>query len=251
MQPKIHRFSYRVYMLWLNINELDLVVKNTRWFSRNQFNLFSFYDRDHLKTPDKTDRLPIGEKLKAYFAAEGKEMPRHIFLLTHARILGYTFNPVSFYYCYDSHGNCEMIVAEVSNTFGEMKLFLIDNKDELGFYQEESKLFYVSPFTELDDQFQFRFQLPADKIYAGINTSRNNQTYFYSVLTGNRKVLNSNNLFIYFFRLPFVTLRIIAAIHWQAFLLWLKGIPYHPKNDQPELQQGIINQPASKQETNV
>jgi DUF1365 family protein len=238
-------------MLWLNIYELDQTIKKTRWLSHNRFNLFAFYDRDHLKSPDKSDQTPIKDKLQAYFESLGKDLPPHIFLLTHARILGYAFNPVSFYYCYTDEGNCTHIIAEVSNTFGEMKLFLIDQKDKQEFYQEERKLFYVSPFTDLDDQFEFRFQVPTDQLYAAINTSRNGQTYFYAVLTGSKQTLSNTGLLTYFFRLPLVTWRIITAIHWQAFKLWLKGIPYHKKREQPDLQQGIINQPTSKSVKNV
>ncbi|HAE13375.1 MAG: DUF1365 domain-containing protein [Chitinophagales bacterium] len=242
MHPKRHRFSYGVYMVWLDLDEVDELCRQIPWLSKNRFNLFSLFDSDHVKAAGQQG-LSISAKLRNWLSEQDFEgATDKIFLMTHLRVLGHVFNPVSFYYCYDSSGNCTCIVAEVSNTFGEMKMFLIDQVSELGFEQEADKFFYVSPFTELDDRFHFRFHLPGQQYFTAIDVSRAGQKYFYSVLRGDRKVLNSAVLLGYFFRMPLVTVKVITAIHWQAFRLWTRGLSYRKKAADPDKQKGILNE---------
>jgi DUF1365 family protein len=228
-------------MLWLNLDELDELNAQLSWFGYNQRNIFSFYDADHFKSKNDNGES-TRQKLHTFLRSrQVTTMPHKVFLLTHSRVLGHTFNPVSFYYSYNEDGHCQHVVAEVSNTFGEMKLFLIDNASEKGFQQEENKFFYVSPFTELDDRFHFHFSLPGEMYHASINVSRNGNMFFYSTLSGLKRKLKNGTLIYYFFRLPFVTLRVICGIHWQALILWLKGLKYRKKKDNKELQRDIIN----------
>jgi hypothetical protein len=242
LAPKEHYFDYSIFMLWLDVDELDYLNSSIRWFSRNRFNLFSFYDKDHFKRPKGTeDYSNIRKRCIEYLKTVNQPEPYTIRLLTNVRVLGYVFNPVSFYYLYDKQEICNGIMAEVANTYGEMKLFFIEPDGKEVIKKTDDKLFYVSPFTDLDDVFHFSFKLPGELYFTGINVSKQDTVYFYSNLSGKRSPLTSTTLLKRFFAVPLVTLRIIFGIHWQAFRIWVKGIPYNPKKGNQHLQHNIIN----------
>ncbi len=243
--PKKHRFTYTIFMFWLNIDSLDATAKKSRLFSRNASGIFNFKDADHFKYPkaDPRNAFTVREKLDLYLKENGVLEPPHtVYLLTHVRMFGHVFNPVSFYFCYDEQGACNYVVTEISNTFGEMKLFLVDRKSGEKFEQNATKYFYVSPFTDMDTEFEFRYQIPGEKLHIQINVKdREGNKFFISTLTGQRKAVTDGRLLFYIFRFPFVTLKVIGGIHWEAFKLWLKKLPYHKKTDQSDLQKGVTN----------
>ena len=124
LSPKKHRFTYNVFMAWLDIDLLEATGKKLSLFSYNKSNVFSFRDTDHFKYPEGDARnvLNTRQKLNLYLQSKGiTQMPSKVFLLTHVRMFGYVFNPVSFYFCYNEQGTCTFVVTEISNTFGEMK----------------------------------------------------------------------------------------------------------------------------------
>lgn len=243
LRPKRHRFRYRIFMWWLDLEELDMLKKRFPFFSRNRFNMFSFYDRDHFKYPagDPRNDRPVRVRLDAYCAEQNIPLPDKVYLLTHCRVLGYIFNPVSFYFCFRG-GECAYVITETSNTFGEMKMFLVDKRQESVFIQDAVKYFYVSPFTELEQEFAFRYRIPDTQLDIRIDVrDAHDGRFFISTLRGRRKEMRSARLWYYFFRFPLITVQVISAIHWQAFLLWIKKVPFHRKRDHPELQKDITN----------
>ena len=245
MSPKKHRFSYKVFMFMLDIDTIAETAKQYRLLSYNKPGIFSFRDKDHFKYPigDARNDLSVREKLNAWLREQQiADMPAHVLLLTHVRMFGYVFNPVSFYFCYDAEGVCRYVVTEISNTFGEMKIFLVDQQNGPTFEQQGSKYFYVSPFTDMDTSFQFRYQLPEEKFNLRIDVQdRQGDRFFISTLTGTRRTLSDLRLLWYVLRFPFITLQVTAAIHWHAFLLWMKKVPWHRKTDQADLQRDILN----------
>lgn len=245
LTPKKHRFTYNIFMFWVDIDLLNQLAKKYPLFSYNSKGAFSFRDADHFKYPvgDARNELSTRQKLNAYLQETGITTPPHkVMLLTHLRMLGHVFNPVSFYFCYDEQGACDYVVTEISNTYGEMKLFLVDRKKEATFEQNEKKFFYVSPFTDMDTDFEFRYHLPDNKLNVQINVKdKIGDKFFISTLTGTKKALTNARMWWYLFRFPFVTLKVVVGIHWQALLLWLKKVPYHKKADDADLQKGIIN----------
>jgi uncharacterized protein len=245
LSPKKHRFTYNVFMAWLDIDLLEATGKKLSLFSYNKSNVFSFHDTDHFKYTEGDARnvLNTRQKLNLYLQSKGiTQMPGKVFLLTHVRMFGYVFNPVSFYFCYNEQGACTFVVTEISNTFGEMKLFLVDTKNGEHFEQDAQKFFYVSPFTEMDTEFEFRYKIPGEKLNIQINVKdKSGEKFFISTLTGQSKVLNDSRLGWYVMRFPFITLRVMLAIHWQALKLWLKKIPYHKKSANRDLQRDMIN----------
>jgi DUF1365 family protein len=157
------------------------------------------------------------------------------------RTMGHQFNPVSFYFVYENDKPvCS--VAEVGNTFGEMKLFLLNHETlkENQFLYRTKKYFYVSPFIEHDVEFDFQLTLPNDKLNLRIDDYRAGNRFFIATLTGDRKELTQLQLVWYAIRFPFITLKIIGLIHWNAMLLWMKKIPYHKKEANANLQRDVL-----------
>lgn len=242
--PKKHRFIYSIFMFWIDLDEVSALAEKILPFSHNRFNLFGFYDSDHFKQneQDASIQLPVRQRVLDYLKKNNVSfIPDKIFLLTHVRILGYVFNPVSFYFCYDNVMQCRLVITEVSNTFGEMKIFIVDQLADGKFVQEQIKYFYVSPFIGLDNTFLFRYTVPGEKLQLQINVRNAISTFFYSSLTGIKKEITARRLYLYFFKFPLITLRIITSIHWQALLIWIKGLSYHKKRNNPDLQRDILN----------
>jgi DUF1365 family protein len=238
MEPLENRFVYSLFLFYIDVDELDLLHDRLKLFSRNRFNLFAFYDNDHLK--DSSEK--IRTKIEAYLWQQGVRFcSGKILLLTHVRSLGYVFNPVSFYFCFRDDGTPECVVAEVGNTHGEKKLFFMGREQlERRLFQKQArKNFYVSPFIDLDVLFQFRLRIPDDRLDLRIHDWKEGKRFFYSSLTGVRRELTDRALAWYSIRFPLITIKVIAAIHWQAFRLYLKRLPFREKNSELHLQQEV------------
>lgn len=245
LAPKKHSFWYRVYLFYLDLDELPVLHKRLRWFGLNRFNLFSFRNQDHLQlpkdTPDTTKSTR--EQLRTYLATQDIDLGSgKVMLLTNLAVLGYNFNPVSFYFCSDEAGNPLCTVVEISNTFREMKLFLI-RKDELEgdhYRQRAEKYFYVSPFIDLDTSFDFDLGIPGEKLDIRIDDyDKTGTRFFISTLTGQRQPLHNKNLLRYFLAIPLIPLWVMGMIHWQAFLLWKKNLAFHRKASNQHLQKDV------------
>jgi DUF1365 family protein len=245
LAPKSHRFHYDVFMFYLDLDEIDGLSKRLKFLSRNSFNLFNFRDKDHLQLPreipdtSKNTRQHITD----YLAANGVNIGNgRIMLLTNLCTLGYQFNPVSFYFCYDEAGEPICSIVEVCNTFLEMKpYFLGAGSMENGqFKLNTEKYFYVSPFIEMDTNFDFDLHIPGEKLQLKIDDyDKAGKRFFISTLSGTRQELKDSTLLYYFLSFPLITVKVITLIHWQAFKLWLKKIPYHKKNDNLNLQKEV------------
>lgn len=245
MKPTPHRFHNKVFMFYINLDEIALLKKKLLMFSHNRFNFFSFRDSEHLQLPiDSPDKSKgTKEHICDYLKANGiNEKPHKIMLLTNLNVLGYNFNPVSFYYCFDKANQPMCCVAEVSNTFREMKPYLLDTNTlkTSGFHLNTTKYFYVSPFIEHDANFDFNLGIPGEKLNIRIDDFKDGKRFFISTVTGTQKKLNNLNLLWYSIRFPFITIRIIILIHWHALMLWRKKITYHKKAENTDLQQGVF-----------
>ncbi|HLC83955.1 MAG TPA: DUF1365 domain-containing protein [Bacteroidia bacterium] len=244
LSPKKHRFNYNVFMFYIDLDEVEILSKKLWMFSINKFNFFSLRDNEHLQLPiDNPDKSKsIKEQITRYLSKNGVTIGKgRIMLLTNLNILGYNFNPVSFYYCYDENNLPLCVVAEIGNTFGEMKPFLLDkeNLSDNKYYLNTTKYFYVSPFIDHDTNFDFNLVIPDEKLNIRIDDYKNGERFFISTLTGTKKPITNSNLLWYSIRFPFLTLKIITLIHWNATKLWLKKIPYHKKSANQDLQKDV------------
>lgn len=239
LRPLRNRFVYSVYMFYLDLEELDDLHQRLRFFSRNRFNLYSFRDADHMRITAGDLRANLVEYLRRNGVTD--EVGR-IMLLTNVRVLGYVFNPVSFYFCYDREGRPLCAVPEVGNTFGEQKAYFMgaETRTENGFRRQVQKMFYVSPFVDLDTSFDFHLRIPGERLQVQVDDIQDGDRFFLSALTGERKPLTDRALLYDFLRIPLVTVKVIWLIHWQAVKLWLRKLRFRRKAENPELQQDIL-----------
>jgi len=247
LAPKEHRFHYDIFMFYLNLDEIDGLSKRLKFMSRNRFNLFNFRDKDHLQLPrEKPDTSKnIRQHITDYLQSNGVNIGNgRIMVLTNLCTAGYQFNPVSFYFCYDEQGEGPICsVVEVCNTFLEMKPYFlgVDTRQADQFKLNTEKYFYVSPFIEMDTNFDFDLHIPGDKLQVKIDDyDKEGNRFFISTLSGTRKPLTDANLLLYFFSFPLITLQVIGLIHWQALKLWLKKIPFHKKEANKHLQKEVF-----------
>ena len=248
LHPKRHSFSYRLFFLDIDLDELPELHRRLWGFGHNRFNLFEFRDRDHLDL----GRASLRENLEAYLEEHGITLPEgsRLRLLTLPRIAGYIFNPVCFYFISDSEGRPLHALVEVCNTFKELKPYLIPAPDKPdSFRLRAPKNFYVSPFSSLDTQFDFRLRVPDDAIEIHIDDLEGDRTTLVSWIRGKRRVLNNRRLLICAIKYPLLTAQVVIKIHWQALQLWRKRLPFYRKAENPELQTDLLRPHASLTET--
>lgn len=239
LSPVKNKFVYKIFMFYLDLDEVDSLNHQQKLFSRNRFNLFALYDRDHL-TLGKTT---VKENILKYLKSQGIDLGKgKIFLLTNLRTLGYVFNPVSFYFCFNEEGKPECTISEVGNTFKELKPYLLSKEAYRNdmFHRRMTKHFYVSPFIDLGSEFDFQIMVPKKRLQIQIDDYKKGKRFLLTSLTGTQKSLTDITLLLSFLRVPFVTLKVIALIHYQALRLVMQGLVYNKKADNPELQKGVF-----------
>ena len=239
LSPKEHRFVHRIFLLLLDLDDLPETAGRITGFTHNRRGVFEFRDRDHLTLP-ACGSAPLRDHLLAWLRERGAPLPAEVrvSLLTLPRVFGYVFNPVSFYFVREAAtGRPLHAVAEVRNTFGELKPYLLPPATPDGrFVLRAPKHFYVSPFSSLDLTFQFDVRLPGDHLDIRVDDFDGEAPVLRSALTGSRQPLTTASLWRASLACPLVTLKVTFLIHWHALRLWLKKIPWHPKAAHPELQ---------------
>lgn len=244
LKPKRHAFSYRVFMFCVDLDDLPALGQRLLGFSHNRFNLFSIDDRDHIDL----GHSGIRANLTAWLTERGISFPARarIRLLTFPRVLGYGFNPVSFYYIDSEAGEPRVVVAEVVNTFREMKLYALESVGPDGlWHRRTAKDFYVSPFSDPGDEFDFKLGPPGEKWRVNIDDFSNGEQMLVSSVRGERRDLTSPRLWCYALKYPLLSLKIIGLIHWHALLLWIKRVPFFRKSQRLEAQLGVMRPHSS------
>ena len=248
LKPKRNAFNYNVFMLCLVLDEIPAITRRIPWLGHNCFNLFSINDADHVDLG-----LPGGIRanLKKWLSGEGIECPAdaRIRLLTFPRVLGYGFNPVSFYHIESADGTPLAAVAEVVNTFREMKLYALDQPGEDGIWHRRvAKNFYVSPFSDPGHEFDFRLGNPGKTWRVNIDVHDADGRVLLSAIRGERYRLSAGRLLWYSLKYPLLSLKIIGLIHWHALLLWMKKVPFFRKSERREVQLDIMRPHATLKE---
>jgi hypothetical protein len=242
-----HGFAYPIYMHLLDLDEIDDIAARLRWFGRNRVRPVAFYDRDHLGAPGAT----VKDNLRAFVEGAGHRWPGgRVSVLTHCRVFGYVFNPVSFFYCHRPDGELGMVVAEVNNTFGDRHPYVLPV--ERGEVREagkagpryrwvEKKVMHVSPFYSLDGSYVWDFDVPGEASHTRVDVTLRGERLFAATLTLRRRELTDAAIRAVLVRYPLMTVKVIGAIHWEALKLWWKGAPFHsqPKYDPESARQGV------------
>jgi DUF1365 family protein len=230
MAPRVHAFSYAVYMVWLDLAELDTVFRR-RWFWSTQRRALAWFRRaDYLGDAaiglDEAVRRRVAQSL-------GKRPSGPIRMLSQLRNFGHCFNPVTFYYCYDTAGaNVETIVAEITNTpWRERHSYVLpvtaSDARNTAMHFDLPKDFHVSPFMPLDLRYRWQFTAPGARLAVHMENLRGDEPIFDATLDLAHRPITTGSLAWVLLRFPLSTVRVLVAIHWQALLLWLKRVPVH------------------------
>lgn len=227
-----YRFRYRVFYLLLDIDRLDALAGRLRFLSRNRFNLLSLHDRDHGDGTASWRAWAEGQLASQGIDLEGGR----IRLLCFPRVLGFGFNPISLWYCEHRDGRLRAVIAEVHNTFGERHSYLLASGGAPLAYQqvhEKDKVFHVSPLMDLVGRYRFALTEPGERVRLAIHETREGQPVLDAILAGERRALSDGGILKQVLAMPWMTVKVVAAIHWQALKIWLRGARYHPKPAPP------------------
>ena len=226
-KPKIHYFKYKVFSLLIDLSELEYLSEKIKFFSHNKFNLVSFYEKDHGNRDGSSLVSWVKKNLKDNnINSEDVKIK----LLCYPRILGYVFNPLSVFYIYNIDEKLICILYEVKNTFGEQHTYIFKVDNDQNLYQHNcSKKFHVSPFIEMNCKYFFRLLKPGEKISVIIDQYQTDEKILYASQDGQRVDFNTKELIKSYLKHPLMTFKIILAIHFEAFKLWLKGIKFIKK----------------------
>lgn len=242
-RPAENAFGYGVFTVSIPMRSR---AKNKALLSQyglgdNQFRVFSFFDKDHgLGGESSLDWI---EKVLADHHIE--HVDGEIWLQTFPRVLGYVFNPVSFWICTRANGQVQAVLAEVNNTFGERHCYLLHEDDEKPLQSGQTliskKVFHVSPFCDVSGEYHFRFLFPQDSdskrnIVCRIELHKDGMPLINTSISGLAQPLSRQALYLALLRYPLMSLGVITRIHWQALKLWLKGVPFHTKPKPPAIE---------------
>jgi DUF1365 family protein len=215
-------FQHSAFYLCLELDEIDLEARRRRLFAHNRWNLLSFYDSDY-------DALSEGR------GRPGETAPRcsgtaGVSVLSMPRILGYVFNPVSFFLTRDSHGSLQHVVAEVHNTWGERHIYELPQSGSSNVYRSAAvKAFYVSPLLGQTADYELEIEEDADgNLRIVIEETDSERLIFAAGMELKPRDLTSYSLLLALVRYPFLNIKVIAAIHWHALRTWLRGAAFHP-----------------------
>jgi DUF1365 family protein len=235
--PVTHAFHYALFMLYLDLDELPTLFRKRWLWSTKRPALARFKREDHLGDTS----VDLATAVRRFVEDEtGIALKGPIRLLTNLRYFGYGFNPVSFYYCFDESGDkLEVIVAEVSNTpWGQQYCYILPEANNRGSADRKryllDKRFHVSPFMDMNLDYDWRFSLPAEKLVVHMKNYREDRQLFDATLSLQQRPFTAANLAGVLIRYPMMTVKIIAAIYYQALRLWLKKVPFFPHPDKME-----------------
>jgi hypothetical protein len=227
LRPAENRFVYGVFYLRVPVDDVRSLARPL--LSVNRWNLLSFHERDH----GPRDGSALEPWIRALLARHGVAADGEIVLQAFPRVLGYVFNPVSFWLCHDRTGALRAVLAEVNNTFGESHNYLIARPDggpigEVD-WLEARKVFHVSPFCRVEGRYRFLFGGQGRRNLARIDYHDGEGRLLVTSIAGEAEPLTTRALLRAFLLHPWMTVGVVLRIHWQALRLWLKRVPFFAK----------------------
>jgi hypothetical protein len=239
-----HRLAYRVWYLLVDIDELDALDRALPLFASERPGVVSFHRADH----GPRDGGALRPWIEGWLAHAGIDIEGGpIRILTMPRIWGYTFNPLSVWYCHHADGSLRAILYEVSNTFGERHSYLVPVDASAGdgpISRSFAKELFVSPFIGMDAMYRFRTWVPQERARIVVHESTGEGHLLTATLTAHRAPLSTRTLMRGLLAYPLLTLKVIGGIHWEAFRLWRKGAPYRRRGAPPTHEVTIVAGPA-------
>ena len=228
-RPKRHRLRYRVFMLLLDLDEIDALDRRLKRFSRDGWNLVGFSERDHLDEAGLSLKDAILAKLTAHDLAPSVA---RISVLAMPRILGKGFNPLSVFFCHDAEGRLVATVHAVRNTFGQRHDYVLPTDRTRGGFVEQraGKVFYVSPFMPMDLRYAFEIAPPGETVHIGVDVLDDEGLLLTATFAGERRDLSDAELWKALANHPWQVAGVLAAIHWEAVKLVFKGFRFFPQD---------------------
>jgi len=221
--PAVHQFKYKLFMMYLDLDELPDLFNRYLFWSYNRKNVACFMRKDYFGDKDTN----LADSIRDYVQQQTGDKPTgSIRLLTHMRYFGHIFNPVSFYYCFNDDETLHSIVAEITNTpWKERRAYVlrVDNNDEIMRFKF-NKDFHVSPFNPINQAYDWRLRNPGENLTVHMNVSEAGTKLFDATMIMERKPVSSKVLAQSLFIFPFMTIKVITAIYWQALRLWFKKV---------------------------
>lgn len=246
-QGEARNFAYKVFYAYVDLDELDELGRTHRLFSARRSWIYSLQPRDFLDSGQGSIKANLLHWLTERLKSAGKELPqvRSVQVLAHLRSFSYNFNPLSVFFV-----DCAaetLCLAEVHNTFGEAKRFLLNPLVNGRSITRVKKFYYVSPFIEHDNDFTFDVRRSAEGIDLRVTTLREETVVLTAELKGRLRPFRDRALLAYLGKRPLMPLMVMAAIHWQALKMMAKGIPYFKKSEFPEQQKDYYASKAISQ----
>jgi DUF1365 family protein len=240
LRPAVNAFAYRAYYLRLPVRTLDQAGLRCALLSHNRFNLLSFHDADH-----GDGSTPLAEWIDGLLRAQGvADADGEIWLQAMPRVLGFVFNPVSFWFCHRADGALRAVLCDVRNTFGERHFYLLDNGGAIpnGSQVGARKVFHVSPFLRAEGRYVFRFLRaqravrgrPAECTTARIDYGDAGGSVLQASVSGRARPVGNASAAAAFFTYPLMTFGVVFLIHLQAARLWLRRVPFFSKPVPPQ-----------------
>jgi DUF1365 family protein len=243
LSPRHHRFHYRVFAMLIDLDELPALDRSLSLFAWNRRGLFSFHDKDHGPLTTDQNGVALKDWLDRLLADAGIAANGARRVLCYPRILGYVFNPLSVWFCDDADGSLKAIIYEVHNTYDERHAYVVPVSGAARAPKLVrhgcAKNFYVSPFLSNDCRYQFRIRPPTDNVAVAIHEEENGRPILNASFSGARRVLTDGSLTAMLLRYPLMTVKVVAAIHFEAVRLMLKGIKRHPHTPKAAYQKPL------------
>lgn len=228
--PRPHRFGYRIFQLLIDVDLVPAKTPRLAMLRQGRFGLFSFAARDH----GYRDGAPLrGWALDQLRTAGVASSARAIRLLCFPRVLGFVFNPLSIFFVYGEGERLEAVIYEVNNTFGQTHAYVAPAGGAPVERHRADKALYVSPFYRVEGGYRFRLSPPGETFDLTILKQTDGRPNFNARLSAVRRPLTDRALLNLFLGMPLMTLGVVAAIHWQALLLWIRGAPFGRRDPGP------------------
>ena len=243
--PRRHRLRYRMFQMLFYLDELPSLARRLKLFSHNEFNAFSFHDADHGDGAGGSLRAYVDRILaKAELVVNGGRVA----LLCMPRLFGHVFNPISIYYCFGADKNLAAMIYEVNNTFGQRHTYLIpvNKTTDRAVKQSCVKGLYVSPFMDMDMNYDFKLTTPSGTIATVVNGSDfAGEPLIFAAFTGQRREFTDRALLAVLLAYPFLTIGVVLAIHWEALKLFFKGVRLRDRPPPPSTDLTVVGPSAS------